>query len=119
MAGCAKSHFGVADKAMILPPDVAQTEEAIADAEKSDGATHCPDKIAEAKDLAKQAMETYWACHTHKGDEYACPGQEPGERGEDMSTAARTDPAAAGCSRTGCGPTGKATRQLPLGEFRF
>ncbi len=66
MAGCAKSHFGVADKAMILPPDVAQTEEAIAGAEKSAGAKHCPDKIAKAKDLAKQAMETYWACHTAK-----------------------------------------------------
>jgi outer membrane protein OmpA-like peptidoglycan-associated protein len=66
MAGCAKSHFGVADQAMFLPPDVAQTEEAIADAEKSAGAKHCPDKIAKAKDLAKQAMETYWACHTTK-----------------------------------------------------
>jgi outer membrane protein OmpA-like peptidoglycan-associated protein len=69
MAGCAKSHFGTADKAIILPPDVAQTEEAIAGAEKSPGAKHCPDKIAKAKDLAKQAMETYWACHTAKAME--------------------------------------------------
>lgn len=69
MAGCAKSHFGVADQAMILPPDVAQTEEAIADAETSAGAKHCQDKIAKAKDLAKQAMETYWACHTTKAME--------------------------------------------------
>jgi outer membrane protein OmpA-like peptidoglycan-associated protein len=69
MMGCAKSHFGIADKAMILPPDVAQTEEAIASAEKSSGAKYCPDKITQSKDLAKQAMETYWACHTAKAME--------------------------------------------------
>lgn len=66
IAGCAKSHFGVPDQAMIVPPDVAQTEEAIASAEKSEGAKHCPEKIAEAKKLAQNAMKTYWACHTTK-----------------------------------------------------
>lgn len=66
IVGCAKSHFGVPDQAMIVPPDVAQTEEAIASAEQSEGAKHCPEKIAEAKELAQNAMKTYWACHTTK-----------------------------------------------------
>jgi outer membrane protein OmpA-like peptidoglycan-associated protein len=64
MVGCAKVHFGVQDKALIVPDDVALTEEAIAKAEKSPGAKVCPEKIGMAKSLAKQAMETYWACHT-------------------------------------------------------
>lgn len=69
MTGCAKTHFGVRDKALIVPGDVAQTEEAIADAEKSPGAKHCPEKIAKAKEIAKQAMDTYWACHDKKAKE--------------------------------------------------
>jgi len=33
MTGCGKTHFGVRDKALIVPDDVAQTEQAIADAD--------------------------------------------------------------------------------------
>jgi len=66
MTGCAGTHFGVTDKALILPPDVAQTEDAIAKSEKSTGAKYCPDKIAKAKALAKEAMEVYWSCQTTK-----------------------------------------------------
>jgi outer membrane protein OmpA-like peptidoglycan-associated protein len=67
MVGCAGTqHFGVKDKALILPPDVAQTEDAIAKSEKSAGAKYCPDKIAKARALAKEAMDVYWSCQTTK-----------------------------------------------------
>ncbi|MFH0727650.1 MAG: OmpA family protein [Pseudomonadota bacterium] len=67
MVGCAGTqHFGVKDKALILPPDVAQTEDAIAKSEKSAGAKYCPDKIAKARALAKEAMDVYWSCQTAK-----------------------------------------------------
>ncbi|MDX9787975.1 MAG: OmpA family protein [Desulfobacterales bacterium] len=64
MVGCAKSHFGVTDRTLIVPPEVAQTEEAIASAKQSEGATYCPEKIAQAEELAKQAMIAYWSCTT-------------------------------------------------------
>jgi outer membrane protein OmpA-like peptidoglycan-associated protein len=65
MAACAPpSHMGVPDRAMLAPAEFAQTEAAITQAEKSAGAKHCPDKIAKAKALAKQGVETYWACRT-------------------------------------------------------
>ncbi len=66
VTGCAGTHFGVADRAMILPSDVAQTEDAIAQSEKSAGAKYCPDKIANARALAKEAMNVYWSCQTTK-----------------------------------------------------
>ena len=64
MAGCAGTHFGVTDKALMVPPDVAQTEDAISKSEQSAGAKYCPEKIAKARALAKEAMDVYWACHT-------------------------------------------------------
>jgi outer membrane protein OmpA-like peptidoglycan-associated protein len=65
MAACSPpSHMGVPDRAMMAPPELAQTEAAIAAAEKSPGAKVCPDKLAKAKELAKQGIETYWACRT-------------------------------------------------------
>ncbi|MFH0729076.1 MAG: hypothetical protein V2B19_22395 [Pseudomonadota bacterium] len=69
MAGCAKTHFGVRDKALIVPPDVAQTEQAIAEAEKAPGAKYCPEKITKAMELGKQAMDTYWSCQDTKAKE--------------------------------------------------
>ena len=64
-AACAPpSHMGVPDRAMVAPNEFAQTEAAIAAAERSPGAKVCPDKIAKAKELAKQGIETYWACRT-------------------------------------------------------
>jgi outer membrane protein OmpA-like peptidoglycan-associated protein len=56
--------MGVQDRALMAPPEFAQTEAAIAQAERSPGAKQCPDKIAKAKELAKQGIETYWACRT-------------------------------------------------------
>jgi outer membrane protein OmpA-like peptidoglycan-associated protein len=65
MVGCASSsHFGVPDKAIGVPDEFGQTEAAIASAENSAGAKYCPEKIARAKALAKEGVETYWACRT-------------------------------------------------------
>jgi len=46
------------------PSDFDRTEAAIAQAEKSQGAKYCPEKIAKAKELGKKAVETYLACRT-------------------------------------------------------
>jgi outer membrane protein OmpA-like peptidoglycan-associated protein len=61
---CTTSHFGVTDRASGVPTAFGDTEAAIAQAEQSSGAKYCPDKIARAKELAKKAAETYWACRT-------------------------------------------------------
>ncbi len=63
-ASCTTYHFGVSDKAIGVPAEFYQTEAAIAQAEQSQGAKYCPEKIARAKELAKQGAETYWACRT-------------------------------------------------------
>lgn len=62
-ASCATYHFGVKDRAESLPVEFGQTEAAIAQAEQSRGARYCPEKIAKAKELGKQAAETYWVCN--------------------------------------------------------
>jgi outer membrane protein OmpA-like peptidoglycan-associated protein len=63
LAGCAAgSHFGVPDRAASVPQWVLDAEVAIAKSEASAGARVCPDKIAQAKELAAKAMQTYWAC---------------------------------------------------------
>jgi len=65
MVGCApKTHFGVPDKAIWVPAEFEQTEAAIASAERSAGAKYCPEKIARAKGLGRQAAEIYWICRT-------------------------------------------------------
>jgi OOP family OmpA-OmpF porin len=65
VVGCTpKTHFGVRDKAMWVPAEFEQTEAAIASAERSEGAKYCPEKIARAKELGKQAAEIYWICRT-------------------------------------------------------
>ena len=65
MVGCAPTaHFGVGSKAMTAPAEFEQTEKAIANAELSAGAQYCPEKIAEARELGRKGVETYWACQT-------------------------------------------------------
>jgi len=60
---CTTYHFGVKDRAEHVPDDFGQTEAAIAQGEQSAGAKYCPEKIAKAKELAKQGAEVYWACN--------------------------------------------------------
>ena len=65
VVGCApKTHFGVRDKALWTPAEFDQTQAAIASAERSEGAKYCPEKIAKAKELGRQAAEIYWICRT-------------------------------------------------------
>ena len=64
---CTTYHFGVSDKAIGVPAEFDQTEAAIAQAEQSQGAKYCPEKVARAKELAKKGSETYWACRTDEG----------------------------------------------------
>jgi len=56
-------HFGVENRAAMVPDDFGETEVAIAHAEQSQGARYCPEKIAKAKELATEGANTYWACH--------------------------------------------------------
>jgi outer membrane protein OmpA-like peptidoglycan-associated protein len=68
VAACAPpAHFGVPDRALWHPSDFNATEAAIAASEKAPGAKYCPDKIAKAKEMAKQGIETYWACRDAEG----------------------------------------------------
>jgi len=59
-----RSHFGVPDKAIGVPPQFDETEAVIAQAGNSPGAKYCPEKIAKAKELGKNGVETYWSCRT-------------------------------------------------------
>ncbi len=61
-----QSYFGVRNQAIGVPPEFGETEEAVARAEKSEGAKYCPEKIAKARELGKKGVETYWACKTNE-----------------------------------------------------
>jgi len=61
------SYFGVPNKAIAYPSEFDQTDQAIMKAEQSAGAKRCPDKLAQAREMAKQGVETYWACRTKEG----------------------------------------------------
>jgi outer membrane protein OmpA-like peptidoglycan-associated protein len=61
------AYFGVPNKAAGVPKDFDETEAAINKAVVSPGAKSCPDKLDKAKELAKQGVETYWACRTKEG----------------------------------------------------
>ncbi len=61
------SYFGVPNKAIAYPAEFDQTDQAIMKAEKSPGAKACPDKLAQAKEMAKQGVETYWSCRSKEG----------------------------------------------------
>lgn len=61
------SYFGVPNRAIMYPAEFDQTDQAIMKAERSPGAKDCPQKLAQAKEMAKQGVETYWSCHTKEG----------------------------------------------------
>ncbi len=61
------SYFGVPNRAILYPSDFDQTDAAIMKAEQSPGAKACPQKLAQAKEMAKQGAETYWSCHAKEG----------------------------------------------------
>ena len=61
-ASCTHYHFGVPDRAIGYPAEFDETEAAIAQSEQSPGAKYCPEKIARAKELGRQGVETWWGC---------------------------------------------------------
>lgn len=68
MASYAKSsYFGVPNKAVGVPKEFDETDAAINKAEQSPGAKSCPEKLTQAKELAREGVLTYWACRTKEG----------------------------------------------------
>jgi outer membrane protein OmpA-like peptidoglycan-associated protein len=65
LTGCANNaYFGVRNQAIGVPGEFAQTEAAIEKAGRSPGAQYAPEKVAEARELGKKGVETYWGCRT-------------------------------------------------------
>jgi OOP family OmpA-OmpF porin len=97
------SHFGVENRAAMVPDDFGQTEAVLARAEQSQGAQYCPDKIARAKELAKQGAEVYWSCHNTESSRLFAEARKLAEEAE------RCGPAVAGAS-----PAVEAAQEVPL-----
>jgi len=76
------SYFGVPNKAVGYPSEFDQTDQAIMKAEQSAGAKRCPDKLAQAREMAKQGVETYWACRTKEGLAMLAQAQKLAEEAE-------------------------------------
>ena len=93
MVGCApKTHFGVRDRAMWTPAEFDQTQAAIASAERSEGAKYCPEKIAKAKELGKQAAEIYWICRTAEAMALLAQARDLAKEAESCRPAAAVTP---------------------------
>jgi OmpA-OmpF porin, OOP family len=87
-------HFGVQNRAAMVPDDFGETEVAIAHAEQSQGAQYCPDKIAKAKELARQGAEVYWACHNTESSRLLAEARKLAGEAEGCGPAAATAPMA-------------------------
>ena len=79
---CTTYHFGVANRAALVPDDFGQTEAVLARAEQSQGAQYCPDKIAQAKELARQGAEVYWACQNTESSRLLAEARRLAEEAE-------------------------------------
>ncbi len=79
---CATSHFGVANRAATVPDDFGQTEAVLAQAEQSQGAQYCPEKIAKAKELAREGAEVYWSCHNTESSRLLAEARQLAEEAE-------------------------------------
>ncbi len=90
-SSCA-SHFGVENRAGMVPDDFGQTEAAIAHAEQSQGSQYCPDKIAQAKDLARQGAEVYWSGHNTESSSRLAEARRLAEEAERCGPAAAAAP---------------------------
>jgi outer membrane protein OmpA-like peptidoglycan-associated protein len=86
------SYFGVPNQALGVPPEFDQTDKAINEAEKSPGARSCPNKIAEAKELAKEGVEAYWQCRTKAGLSMLAKARQLAEDAEGCSPVAKAAP---------------------------
>jgi OOP family OmpA-OmpF porin len=84
-ASCASLHtyhFGVQNRAAMVPDDFGETEAVLARAEQSQGARYCPEKIAKAKELARQGAETYWACNNTESSRLLAEARKLAEEAE-------------------------------------
>jgi OOP family OmpA-OmpF porin len=79
----------------MVPDDFGQTEAVIAQAEQSPGAQYCPEKIAQAKDLAKQGAEVYWSCHNTESSRLLAEARKLAEEAEKCGPQGAAAPAAA------------------------
>jgi outer membrane protein OmpA-like peptidoglycan-associated protein len=75
-------HFGVQDRAAMVPDDFCQTEAVLAKAEQSPGAQYCPEKIAKAKELATKGAEVYWTCHNTESSRLLAEARKLAEEAE-------------------------------------
>jgi len=75
-------HFGVQDRAAMVPDDFGQTEAVLARAEQSQGAQYCPEKIAKAKELATQGAEVYWTCRNTESSRLLAEARQLAEEAE-------------------------------------
>jgi OOP family OmpA-OmpF porin len=76
-------HFGVANRAAMVPDDFGQTEVAIAHAEQSEGAKYCPEKIAKAKELAHDGAEVYWQCRNTESSRLLAEARQMAQEAEE------------------------------------
>jgi len=113
--GCT-SHFGVKDKSLTVPDEFNQTEAAIASAEKSQGASYCPDKIAKAKELGKKGVETYWACRSAEGLEMLADARKLAKEAEACRPPAPPAPSPAAPAAPRLAPPASPA---PAGEITF
>ncbi len=79
---CSSYHFGVQNSAATVPDDFGQTEVALAHAEQSPGAQYCPEKIAQARELARQGAEVYWACQNTESSRLLAEARRLAEEAE-------------------------------------
>ncbi len=61
------SYFGISNKALGVPVEFGQAEKAIDLSAVSPGAKYCPDRIVQARQLARDGVKAYWGCRTKDG----------------------------------------------------
>jgi outer membrane protein OmpA-like peptidoglycan-associated protein len=69
VSGCAQksSYFGIPNETLSVPEAFPETDKAIREAEQSPGSNYCPEKIEQAKALAREGVKAYWACRNQEG----------------------------------------------------
>jgi len=87
-----RQYFGVENKAQTVPGDFDETEAALARAENSAGAKYCPDKIAQAKSLAHDGAEAYWACRNTESHKLLADARRLAEEAEQCAPQAALAP---------------------------
>ncbi len=82
-----RQYFGVENRAQMVPEDFDETEAVLARAENSAGAKYCPEKIAQAKALAREGAEVYWACRNTESHKLLAEARRLAEEAEQCGPA--------------------------------